>query len=61
MVGLKPDDEILYKNDESKRAVVVDDTHVEYEGVTTSLSGLARKLRGQPINCRGRFTSPITD
>lgn len=53
MVGLKPDDEILYKNDESKRAVVVDDTHVEYEGVTKSLSGLARKLRGATYQLQG--------
>lgn len=53
MVGLKPGDGILYKNDESIRAVVVDDTHVEYDGVTTSLSGLARKLRGGNLSIAG--------
>lgn len=53
MIGLKPGDEILYKNDETLRAVVVDDTHIEYEGVTTSLSGLARKLRGVTCQLQG--------
>lgn len=32
---------------------MVDDTHVEYDGVTTSLSGLARKLRGATYQLQG--------
>lgn len=48
MVGLKPGDEVTFKDDASKRAVVVDDLHVEFDGVTTSLSRLAAELLGAP-------------
>lgn len=41
MIGLKPGDVVCYKDDTSKKAIVVDDTHIEYEGITTSLSRLA--------------------
>ena len=46
MVGLKPGDEVVFAGDASKRATVVDERHVEYEGVTTSLSALAEQLTG---------------
>ena len=46
MVGLKPGDEVVFAGDASKRATVVDERHVEYEGVTTSLSALAEELTG---------------
>lgn len=46
MVGLKPGDEVAFKDDASKHAVVVDDLHVEFNGVTTSLSRLAAELLG---------------
>ena len=53
MVGLKPGDEIIFKNDSSKCAIVVDDTHIEYEGVTTSMSKLAEKLLGRNSPVQG--------
>ena len=46
MVGLKAGDEVTFVNDVSKRAKVVDERHVEYENVTTSLSRLAEELTG---------------
>lgn len=46
MVGLKPGDIVEFVDDAAKKAVVVDDRHVEYEGVTTSLSSLAEELTG---------------
>lgn len=46
MVGLKPGDEVVFAGDASKRATFVDERHVEYEGVTTSLSALAEELTG---------------
>lgn len=46
MVGLKPGDAVTFVNDASKVATVVDDRHVEYEGVTSSLSALAEELTG---------------
>lgn len=46
MVGLKPGDVVTFVQDPDKRATVVDDSHVEYEGVTSSLSALAEQLTG---------------
>lgn len=46
MVGLKPGDVVAFVQDPGKRATVVDDSHVEYEGVTSSLSALAEQLTG---------------
>lgn len=46
MVGLGPGDVVAFRDDAAKVATVVDDTHVEYEGVTTSLSRLANELTG---------------
>lgn len=47
MVGIKPGEKVVFANDPSKEAVVVDDTRVEYEGVTTSLSALAKEFLGR--------------
>ena len=51
MVGLKPGDVVAFVQDPDKRATVVDDSHVEYEGVTSSLSALAEQLTstGHPL------------
>ena len=38
--------EIEFIDDPSIKAVVVDDRHIEYDGKTTSLSALARELKG---------------
>ena len=46
MVGLKPGDVVAFAQDPDKQATVVDDSHVEYEGVTSSLSALAEQLTG---------------
>lgn len=53
MVGIKPGEKVIYVNDSSKIACVVDDTHVEYEGVTTSLSALAKEFLGRGGNVAG--------
>lgn len=37
---------ITYVEDESITATVVDDRHIEYKGITTSMSALARELKG---------------
>ena len=44
--GVKPGDEVVFAGDASTRATVIDERHVEYEGVTTSLSALAEQLTG---------------
>ena len=36
----------VHSDDDSIRATVVDDRHIEYEGVTTSLSALAQRIKG---------------
>lgn len=46
MIGLKAGDEVVFRDDATKKAMVVDDTHIEYDGVTTSLSRLANELTG---------------
>lgn len=38
--------EIAFIEDETIKATVVDDRHIEYEGETTSVSALAQKLKG---------------
>lgn len=58
MVGINPGETVAFANDPSKVARVVDDTHVEYEGVTTSLSALAKEFLGRSSGVQGplRFT-----
>lgn len=38
--------EITFIEDETVKAIVVDDRHIEYQGETTSVSALAQKLKG---------------
>lgn len=38
--------EIAFIEDETVKAIVVDDRHIEYKGETTSVSALAQKLKG---------------
>lgn len=44
--GIPFGSEIEYIEDQSIRPVVIDDRHIEYQGETTSVSALARKLKG---------------
>ena len=53
MVGIKPGEKVVFANDPSKVAIVVDDTHVEYDGVTTSLSALAKEFLGRNSEVQG--------
>lgn len=46
MVGIQVGDTVAFVDDPTKIATVVDDSHVEYNGVTTSLSRLANELTG---------------
>lgn len=60
-IGLKPGDIVEFVDNAAKKAVGIDDRHVEYESVTASLSPLAEKLTGldhalqNPLysSCRG--------
>ena len=45
-VGIKPGERVIFIEDETIQPVVVDDRHIEYDGQTTSLSALARQLKG---------------
>ena len=44
--GIAPGSEIVYVDDPTVRAMVVDGRHIEYNGETTSLSALAQSLKG---------------
>lgn len=44
--GILPGSEVTFIEDESIKAIVVDGRHIEYNGETTSLSALARELKG---------------
>ena len=45
--------EIVFVEDDSVRPIVIDDRHIEYQGETTSLSALARKLKGFEHDVQG--------
>lgn len=45
-VGIKPGAEIVFLEDESIRPIVVDDRRIEYKGQTTSMSALAKQIKG---------------
>ena len=45
-VGIKPGEHVVFIDDNNVQPVVVDDRHIEYDGVTTSLSALAQELKG---------------
>lgn len=53
MVGIGPGEKIAFTGDPSVTAAVVDDRRVEYDGVTTSLSALARRLLGRVSQVQG--------
>lgn len=55
MVGIAPGERVSFVNDPSKVATVVDDAHVEYEGVTTSLTALAKQFRGRTTAISGPY------
>jgi len=44
--GIKPGEWIQYTEDPSLEIRVIDDRHIEYQGMTTSLSALAQQLKG---------------
>lgn len=46
MCGISVGAEVVFVDDASKRAVVVDDRHVRFANETTSLSALAKQLLG---------------
>lgn len=44
--GIAVGSELVYTEDSTVRPKVVDDRHIEYNGVTTSLSALAQEIKG---------------
>lgn len=46
MCGIKPGERVIFIDDKNIQPVVIDDRHIEYKGQTTSLSALARQLKG---------------
>ena len=51
--GIPVGAKITYINDSSVIATVVDDRHIEYQGVTTSMSALAQELLGSKWQVQG--------
>ena len=51
--GIGVGEEVVFVNDESKKAVVVDDRHVSFANETTSLSALAKQLLGSSYPVQG--------
>lgn len=46
MVGIQKGETIVFKNDESKKAFVLDDKKIVFEGEEMTLTSAARKIRG---------------
>lgn len=46
MCGIKPGEEVVFVEDATKKAKVLDDRHVSFGNETTSLSALAKRLLG---------------
>ena len=46
MCGIKPGEKIQFVDNPEIEAIVVDDRHIEFNGETTSLSALAKELKG---------------
>ena len=44
MCGIKPGEEVVFVDDATKKAKVLDDRHVSFDNETTSLSALAKRL-----------------
>lgn len=53
MLGIKPGAKIVFKKNPKKVAIVVDDRHVRFEDVTTSLSALAKYLLKRKSGVQG--------
>lgn len=45
-VGIKPGEHIVFIEDNNIQPLVVDDRHIKYGGVTTSMSALAQQIKG---------------
>ena len=58
MCGIGVGPEVVFVNDGSKKAFVVDDRHVRFPNETTSLSALAKQLLGcnHPVQGTMYFT-----
>lgn len=46
MVGINPGDTIAFVDEPAITTTVVDDRHIEYDGITTSLSAAAQQIKG---------------
>ncbi|MBR4188362.1 MAG: GIY-YIG nuclease family protein [Kiritimatiellae bacterium] len=46
MCGIKAGEEVVFVDDDTKKAIVLDDRHVRFDNETTSLSALAKRLLG---------------
>jgi hypothetical protein len=46
MCGIKAGEEVVFVDDDTKKAKVLDDRHVRFDNETTSLSALAKRLLG---------------
>jgi hypothetical protein len=44
--GIPAGAELVYVDDPNVKVTVLDDRHIQYKGETTSLSGLAQRLKG---------------
>lgn len=53
MIGMKPGDKIYYKKNKKISAIIVDDSHVKYDGITYSLSYLAKNLEKSKYPLQG--------
>jgi hypothetical protein len=53
MCGIKAGEEVVFVDDESKKAVVVDDRHIRFGNEVTSLSKLAKNLLGISHSIQG--------
>jgi hypothetical protein len=55
MCGIKAGEEVVFVDDESKKAVVVDDRHIRFGNEVTSLSKLAEYL----LKCKHPVQGPL--
>ena len=68
MCGIAPGEKVVFVDDSSVIATVIDDRHIEYNGETTSLSALASSLKNGAsvagpmyFTYNGRLLSDIRD
>ena len=60
MCGISAGAEVVFVDDASKRAVVVDDRHVRFDNETTTLSALVKQLFGCNHPVKEHYTSNTT-